>query len=241
LASKEWAEDLDQIDDYLERTGQQPIPIHDLLKGLETIEKAKIPDNELLGPSDQSPETPRQIGIKAPTPTHDELNQLLEEEVDDEYGRYTVKGRDMSESKPHIEEADTKDEGEYADSYASQQETAQLREDFEGISKKFSSLETKFDLVMKERQNLPSVLNDMRADMNLQLTRFSDKLYQVLESQASKKEVSTVLASIDEVRIENDEQFRTAASYLSSDPKESSPLTIRGATLKGKGKFKAIK
>lgn len=218
-------EEQQAVDEYIEQSGISVPPVSELLSQVSKFDAIKLPDDQLTSdvPADQE----------------EELDHLLEQE------RTEALRTPVDNSKPDVPTAvsdgDVVDEDDYEESYASQQETAQLREDFDTITEKFNALETQFSLVMKERQNLPEVINNIRADLNTQLSSFSDKLYSILESQASKKDIQTALATIEEVRTEHSDQFRAASSYLSSEPKASSPLVNRGVSLKGKGKFKPVK
>jgi len=102
-------------------------------------------------------------------------------------------------------------------------------------------MEEQFLLMKKERENLPAMLQTMRADLNKQLTGFSDKLYHILESQASNPAVASALSTIDEVRVEHSDQLKNAVGHLSISPKLTSPLVVPGSNLRGKGKFKPLK
>jgi chromosome segregation ATPase len=145
------------------------------------------------------------------------------------------------DSKPVISDHENDDAAEYEESFASQQETAQLREDIENMNHRFDTIEKQFSLMMKERTNLPDVLNTIRADLNAQLTMLHDKMYSVLEASASKDTVKDVMTQIEEVRADHSDQLKAASGYLSSEPRPESPLVQRGVTLKGKGKFKPVK
>lgn len=223
--SNEFEEEQQAVDDYIEQSGLSVPPVSELLSRVAKLETTKLPDDQLTD-NDQEHD-------------HEELAVLMELEQAESSKTPTIeKGK-----KPvaHVSDNDVLDDDDYEESYASQQETAQLREDFDNITEKFNTLETQFNLIMKERQNLPDVINNIRSDLNTQLTQFSDKLYTILESQASKKDIQTALATIEEVRSEHSDQLKAASGYLSSEPKASSPIVNRGISLKGKGKFKPVK
>lgn len=225
------------VDEYIEATGSSVPPLSVLISQLNELETSKLPDDQLKS------------GVKvekSPEQEQEELETLLEQERHDS-NQTPVNSAPSSQDnvkrerpKHEITEQDEEEE-DYEESFASQQETAQLREDFDTITQRFEALEAQFNLVMKERQNLPDVINNIRADLNSQLTMFSDKLYSILESQVSKQEIQSALATIEEVKNDHSEQLKAASGYLSADPKASSPIVSKGVSLKGKGKFKPVK
>lgn len=223
--SREFDEEQQAVDDYIEQSGLSVPPVSELLSRVTDLESEKLPDDQLEADEKQL--------------QHDELAALLEMERAE--SSKTPVGNSGQKEIVIISDDDKNDDDDYEESFASQQETAQLREDFDNITAKFNTLETQFNLVMKERQNLPDVINNIRADLNTQLTTFSDKLYLILESQASKSDIQTALATIEEVRSEHSDQLKAASGYLSSEPKASSPIVTKGISLKGKGKFKPVK
>jgi hypothetical protein len=85
------------------------------------------------------------------------------------------------------------------------------------------------------------VISDIRQDINSQLTLFSSKLYAALEKNNESSGVASALATIDEIKTDQDGQLRAAAQYLSAPPSRTSPLVTPGVSLKGKGKYKAVK
>lgn len=225
-----------QIDEYLESSGQHVVPIGELMRQVETLEKDKLPDDQLDFDELETPTS------KTKQSEQEELDQLMGIQPDVLSSRYSkMKPSKKGKEKQHIVEEPIVDEAAYEESFASQQETAQLREEVDAMERRYKDLESKFDLVMRERDNLPTVINNIRNDLNVSLTEFSDKLYKVLEAQRDNKTIATTLATVDEVRAEHADQLKTAAGYLSAEPKATSPLVQKGATLKGKGKFKPIK
>jgi len=236
-----WDQEMEDLDEMMEASGAQAVPVSELLSQIEKLETTKLPDDRVL-----MPKTPQQFfkkmtaGIvpRASSNAQEDIEQLMKEHglvVDDT----------PTTAKPQVEDPDSNGDDVYEESFASQHETAQLREDMETLTEKMESklnaLSAQFDLVMKERELLPGIINTIRADTNAQLTEFSDKLYTLLESQPSTKEIQSTLATVDRIKTEQSDQLRSAAGYLSSDPKPSSPLVQTGVSLKGKGKFKPIK
>jgi hypothetical protein len=219
-------DDLGDIDELFEAAGIEPTPIGEMMEAAEKLEKIKIPDKELED-ADKTPVLTKRAALS------DHQKELLKK----------FKGKEpVSEDvKPVIEDKGEDDEEDYAESFATQHETAELREDFEKLSLKFTSLEDKMKLLIRERENLPVILNDMRADLNSQLTAFSERMYAALEANALNPAVQAALSTVENIRADQADQLRVASSYLASDPKAGSPLVVPGSSLKGKGKFKPMK
>jgi hypothetical protein len=219
-------DDLGDIDELFEAAGIDPVPVGEMMKAVEKLEEIKIPD-EKLDDNDKTPVLTKRTALSG------HQKELLKK----------FKGKDpvVEDVKPIVEDQEQENEGDYAESFATQHETAELREDFEKLSLKFNSLEEKMKLMIKERENLPTILNDMRADLNQQLTTFSDRMYAALEANSLNPAVQAALSTVENIRAEQSDQLRVASSYLASDPKAGSPLVIPGASLKGKGKFKPVK
>lgn len=146
-------------------------------------------------------------------------------------------------SKPILEEEDHEDPefDEYPESFASQRETAQLRDDMEGIMSRLSSIEEKFALAMKEREILPMKIDSIRADINDQLTLILEKLQMAREENTEKTAVASAMTTIGEIKTDVLDQLQTASSYAGGEPKPTSPLVSQNAELRGKRRFKPVK
>jgi len=227
-----WDEEMEEMDEYLERTGISVPPVSQLLHQVDVLEGVKLPDDQVLV-SESKSVTEGQ--------TSKELETLMGNLDLGPWDDRAVIKMDKGKAKVVVEDDQPGDPGEYQESFASQQETAQLREELESMGEKYKGLEEQVSLMMKERDNLPEALNQIRADLNKELTAFSDKLYTLLEDQAPRQEVKTAISQVEDIRAEHSDQLRTAVGYLKQAPKKESPLVTRGVSLKGKGKFKPIK
>uniref|UniRef100_A0AAU7YDF8 Uncharacterized protein n=1 Tax=Exserohilum turcicum mymonavirus 1 TaxID=3229033 RepID=A0AAU7YDF8_9MONO len=217
---------LEEIDELFEAAGIEPVPVSEMMKAVEKLEEIKIPDEQL------------EDNDKTPAPSKRTMSTANQKE---RLRKFKGKEPAIEEEKPIVEDADKDDDGDYAESFATQHETAELREDFEKLSLRFKSLEEKVQLIIKERENLPVILNDMRADLNQSLTAFSDRMYAALEANSLNPAVQAALSTVENIRAEQADQLRVASSYLASDLKAGSPITVPGSSLKGKGKFKPTK
>lgn len=245
LASKDrsdWADAEDSIADYFEAEGIQPIPIEKMMEQVEKLDKGvKIKDEELEPKPENKGKQPATDDVR------DELLKLFSPSTSPPPkstplipSSVAAKTASKQSEKPLVEASDDTPEADYPESFASQVEMSELRESFEAMTEKYTSLEEKLDLIMKERENIPTILRNMQTDLNNQLTMFSDKLYHSLESRAPEANVEAAMTVIEQIRTDHNEQFKTAVSHASAEPTATSPLTRKGGNLKGKGRFKAI-
>jgi len=229
-----WSEEMEEVDEYIERSGMSVPPVAQLLEQVNKLEGVKLPEEEVMaGDRKDNP-----IAGKG-----DELDKLMDSELDTgPWGEpFGPIGAAKGKEKAVVEQTSRHDEAEYQESFASQRETTQLREDLEVLGTKYEGLEEQLALIMRERDNLPEALNQIKAELNRELTAFSEKLYKLLENQAPQQDIQSAISQVDEIRAEHSEQLRTAVGYLKQPPKKESPLVTRGISLKGKGKFKPVK
>jgi uncharacterized protein YoxC len=147
-------------------------------------------------------------------------------------------------AKPVFEEgADdgSDNEHDYAESFASQRETAELREEVESITTKMAHLEDTIKGLLKEREALPGHLVTIREDINRQMTMMMDRLYSATESNLPQSSVQAAVTDIEAARDTAADRLNSAASYAQVPPKATSPLATRGAELKGKRRYKPIR
>jgi len=237
-APQSWADETEGIAQLFDEQNISPIPLEDMMKQVEKLEKIKAPDEEVVKTrTDEKP-----TSEKDDPELKKELLSLFTSDKKLKKKKPEEEATPVAHTKPLISESDAHaGEMEYAESFASQQEIEEMRTEFGQLSERFNELERNLSLMHRERENLPILLNGMKADLNAQLTMFSDKLYAALESHTSNPNVSAVLSTIDTVRAEQSDQLRVAVGHLTSAPKETSPLVTKGSTLKGRGKFKPIK
>lgn len=237
----DWAETEESITDFFDAEGIQPIPIGQMMEQVEKLDKGvKIRDEELEGGKQLETKHSNNDDEKA------ELLKLFSPSKPDPPRSNSARptssyqGRSDFNPKPLVDITDEQVDADYPESFASQVEMTELRESFEAMTEKYTSLEEKMDLIMKERENIPLILKNMQIDLNNQLTMFSDKLYQSLESRTPETNVEAAMTVIEQIRADHNEQFKTAVSHASAEPTATSPLTRKSGHLKGKGRFKAI-
>jgi len=233
-----WAEENAELDELFEKEHITPVPLGDMLKRVEELEETRVPDEELTK-NTTAQEKADLLALFTPLPSSSKPDARSKSSSKGKAKENITEG--SKGKKPVIEDEENQGEPDYPESFASQIEFDELKEGFDDITEKYKALDAKLDHVMKERENLPKLLRDMQADLNAQLTLFSSKLYQSLEAQMSKPEVSAALTTIDQIKAEQSDQFRAAAGFLSDEPKATSPIVQKGSTLKNKKRFKAIK
>lgn len=148
-------------------------------------------------------------------------------------------------SKERPEEVDITSPGpkeaDYAESFASQRETSQLREELEMMSDEMKELKATIAGVLKEREALPHHLTSIREDINRQMTLMLEKLHFTTESQIASSNVNAVTTALNTVKEESSERLAAAADYATDKPRVTSPLANPGAELKGKRRFRPVK
>lgn len=132
-------------------------------------------------------------------------------------------------------------EENYAESFASQRETSQLREEIEVMSEEMKSLKSTIASLLKEREAIPGHLSTIREDINQQMTLMLSKLHSALESDVSSANVKAASAAVSEAKERSADRLFAAEDYAKDKPRENSPLASKGAELKGKRRFRPVK
>jgi len=142
-----------------------------------------------------------------------------------------------------IDEQEEKEEESmnYAESFASQRETSQLREELEAMSEEMKELKLTIAGVLKEREALPSHLSAIREDINRQMTLMLEKLHSAAEADISSSGVNAMATTLESVKESSTERLAAAADYATDRPRQNSPLATPGAELKGKRRFRPVK
>jgi hypothetical protein len=130
----------------------------------------------------------------------------------------------------------------YQESYASQHETIELREELELLSNRIQNMESTMELVIRERQNLPDHLATLKVSINQQLTLMRDQLHSLVESGVETVDTTSARDVIQAVADESSNTLTAAAQHLAQPPSTSSPLVHLGVSLtQKKKKFKPRK
>lgn len=232
----------DELEEEIERRKISVPDIPSLIKGAEIAEKHLKTGSEVDPGRDMTDEEVLNKLMKSQS----DLKETIREGKKPVRGNYAGRGR-QSKPAPIVEKpllfdiGEEDPEEEYAESYASQRETAQIREDLDSLADKMARIEERMELMLKEREILPAKLESMRADQNDQLTLILDRLQNALESNVSPLTVTAASAEVERVKADVDDQMTAAVSYTSGEPRKTSPLVDKSADLKGKRRFKPIK
>jgi chromosome segregation ATPase len=222
--------ELSEMDEYMEKENLTVPGVPELLGAVENLD---VKEEDELQPSD----------------IHEEDTTELEELIEDQktptlgQGVFSSPSDERKGKKPVLELVSEKDEEniDYAESFASQREAAQLREELEAVTQKMQSLEELVKGLLKEREAIPSHLDNIKSDVNRQLTLMLDKLQGITESDLPRSSVTAATTTLEAVKEEANDQLQAASSYASAPPKVTSPLATPGANLRGKRRFKPIK
>lgn len=214
----------EQISDLMERRGDKVPEISELLDLVNNVAQKT-----------EDPATEEERDIRE----DEELDDLLAQEVTPTLpNRQRIPG---IQKPPVIEEEENEDDNDYEESFASQREISQLRDDFEALTERVAKYETLINVMLKERENLPVQLTSIREDINGQMTLALDKLNTALESDASPLNIQAAASAMQEVRDSSADKLQSASSFLQDKPNPASPLATSGASLKGKRRFAPIK
>lgn len=210
--------------------GAEPVPMSDLVKGVETAEKVIKNSNA----DSQPPPEPVKLSddnleemIHEASPTTPRLPQHMTTPVHQKH-------RKQSSTRPAVDSSD------YQESFASQRETSEMRSELEGVSARLANLEQVLETVLAERSTLPKHISTIREDLNSQLTLMMDKLNSSIEagvtSAAAQNAAQAVVNASDEVG----DQFHALESHTTAPPRAKSILTNPQAKLSGRRRFKPV-
>lgn len=222
--------ELSEMDEYMEKEHLTVPGVHELLDAVEKLEVVEEEESQRRGA--EGDETA-------------ELDELIEDQKTPtlKQGVFSSPSDKGKMKKPMLEFVSEKDEEtvDYAESFASQREAAQLREELEAVTQKMQSLEDLVKGLLKEREAIPGHLDNIKSDVNRQLTLMLDKLQGLAESDLPRSSVTAAATTLEAVREETSDKLQAASSYAAAPPKATSPLATPGANLRGKRRFRPVK
>jgi uncharacterized protein YoxC len=227
-------EESDKLGEVMESTGAIMPPMGKIAEDMDQMR----PSSERKW-SDDDPDDFMEGNVM----NDDELQDLLEEKTPVLPSHLTF-GHSTHE-KPKVtlpaEKDDDEEHDDYPESFASQKETSQLREELEALSEEMRDLKATLKGVLKEREALPSHLNVIQEDINRQMTLMLSKLHNLSEADISPATINAVSTSLEGVKEASNERLEAAVSYATDKPRETSPLATVGVDLKGKRRFRPVK
>lgn len=228
-------EESDQLAEIMEQEGIRMPSISSIKKGIDDLNltRKEWADDENESDDDN-------VDNDA---AEEVLDELLEEStpVLTQKETFTTPPQKLPPKVTHRDEEEREQVGDYAESFASQRETAQLREEIEVMSTRFASLESTVSALLKEREALPGHLTTIREDINRQLTTVLERLNAALESDVPSTNVRAASTAILNLQQQSTEKLSAAADYATDRPREGSPIATRGAKLEGKRRFRPVK
>lgn len=213
----------------------------------DALEEARIAKNAPMPSMKSISENLGKMQIEAQKDTgsqkdpEDELDDLLEEKTPVMPSSDVFQTPQGEKGKERMDEEQGGEEENYAESFASQRETSQLREEIEMMSEEVKSLKGTLTGLLKEREALPGHLTTIREDINQQMTLMLSKLHSALEDDVTSSNIRAASATITDTKERSADRLTAAADYAGDQPRETSPLANRGAELKGKRRFRPVK
>jgi archaellum component FlaC len=256
--SYKWEEELNEvIDETLENSGVPIPPIDELLKDASMIETAlkNVPDGELGEDSEETlfnqtkrrpqssssiplVERPLVFGASKKNPPNQSRHSFVPSSSDKEKEIDKI-ARIMTGIQPKKESSSAT--GEYQESFASQGETADLREQIEGLDRRLKGLEKTFELVLQERSSLPIHLQSLQESVTSQMTVMQESLQMAIEAGVGKTDLKTAAHDLKIVVQETENVTDILKKDLQHEPSSSSQITSPKAITTKPKRVKLIK
>jgi len=211
-ATYEWQEGVNEaFEDVMASRGDVLPDMSSLLKDAEVIEKKLT---------------------KADTPQQASSSSALAEEISD-----LLPDEDKTpvlDSRPRFDDkiSSVEETAEpYQESFASQQETAEMRDEITILSKRLNNLEITIESILSERKNLPVHLDRLSASINQQFTVMNARLNSAIESGVMSDEAIRESAQAAENIGSSSQVLEAVASDLKAAPtpvsqvSQSKPIT----------------
>jgi len=242
-----WTQD---VEDEIEKNYGGPVELNfkEMLQNADQISN-KIAEQELKERSSERAVsvtgdlhlTPR---VRSPALPIDDTEESLDDLVAeaDQLSGFQAKDPNkyqMTRARPPLNRPPTV--GTENESFTSQRETAEMRNDIEILSKKLSVIEKTLEAILKEREALPSHFKRIQESMNQQLTLMSDKINNVLEDHTKPDVATVVKETVESVRTDANENLAAMRSLALASPSTSSPLAKSNVPIAGKRRFKPMK
>lgn len=259
VTSTAWDED---VEEALEATrlarGDTTIDMKALLPEADEIEeviskaKAKVPQLDPQGTDNltdliQAARTKKPAPLKPPSKSNIKQSvPVIQKKV---FGK---KDPTLATShKPHIPAASTLDEtastpdavteaNDYQESFASQQEAAEIRHHIESLDNRMLNMETLIESLLQERKGLPAHIDRYREDMNKQLTIIADRLHTALEKNISPNVVEQSKDDVMVLSAESENVLTQLKTDLSVDPSVSSATSLSAPISKLRKKIRVV-
>jgi hypothetical protein len=229
----EFQERVDEaFEEVMEQRGETLPGIPTLLKDAEAIERVlKEPER------------------KTGRPKSDDTDELERELRALGHGSPAIPPRPKGKgkNKPHFSHAQPLTLGperlgdiDYQESFASQQETAEMREELNGLASRMSHIETILEGLLNERQQLPVHLEQFNIDMTRQLTLMNEKLSSAVEKGLSTTVAQQTAEQITMVASNAHNVLDTIQGDLTADPSPVSRVSQKAPIKGGKKRVKLV-
>jgi uncharacterized protein YoxC len=234
---EEWQDDVDEAMALaMETRGESFPPIQDLLKDVAQI----LPF--LPGPATEQKDNPIQQGkgkgktIVAEVHSDDTefLESQLQEYADD--SPVTQKAGPSQSALPSKQPYPSKSKQDvYEESFASQHEASELRDDIASLAERLSSMERIVEGIVAERKNLPAHLTRLSTDINQQFTLLNSRLNAAIEAGMPKESLVQMAAEAKDLKTSSSAVIEVVTDNLNETPTGSSQ-TSQAKVITGKTK-----
>jgi len=242
-----WTQD---VEDEIEKNYGGPVDLNfkEMLENADKISE-KIAEEEMKDKTKKENRSDEKDPNKTPVlGPIEELSESAEDSLDalvaesDQLSGFQVKQPDKYQmTRANLSRPRRSVSGTDNESFTSQRETAEIRNDIEILGKKLTVVERSLEALLKEREALPEHFKKIQESMNRQLTLMTDKINFVLENNAKSEVATVVKETVEAVRTDANENLSAMRSLALAAPSTSSPLAKPGSSLAGKRRFKPVK
>jgi len=145
--------------------------------------------------------------------------------------------------KPHFarsQEIINPAQPDYQESFASQEETAEMRDELSSIAARLANLEATIEGLLSERKNLPEHLNRLNNEITKQFTVMNERLNASIEAGISTKTAQQALEQLTNVSSSSNVVLSTVEQELSEPPTKASQTAKSHQISGGRKKIRLI-
>lgn len=144
---------------------------------------------------------------------------------------------EQTESLEKIPEADPP----YVESFASQQETSELREQMEDLQAKIKGMEETITALLAERKAIPVHVDKVKEELNRALTVMNGKLQASLEANLQPMAIQGAITTLTAASDAASDVLTATSSFARAPPSAANPLSDSSSRLKGRRAYKAVR
>lgn len=135
----------------------------------------------------------------------------------------------------------TTDDRTYQESFASQQESAEMRHQIEALDTRLMNMENLFESLLTERKGLPKHLDNYREEMNKQLTVMMDRIHTALEQNVPSTTLEQSKSDVKTMTGETEHVFDQLTTDAENEPATGSATSGSAPITKSRRRVRLIK